>query len=35
MYGLIPALIIGFIGAAVLRFTSKKTGEQDASGSPQ
>ena len=30
MYGLIPALVIGFIGAAILRSTSKKTGEQDA-----
>jgi hypothetical protein len=32
MYGFIPALIIGFMGAAILRLTSKKTGEQDASG---
>ena len=30
MYGFIPQLIIGFVGAAALRFTSKKTGEQDA-----
>ena len=30
MYGLIPALAIGFIGTAILRFTSKKTGEQAA-----
>jgi hypothetical protein len=33
MYGLIPTLIIGFIGATVLRFTSEKKGEHDASGS--
>jgi hypothetical protein len=30
MYGLIPALLIGFIGAAILRSTSKKTGEHDS-----
>lgn len=30
VYGLIPALIIGCSGAAILRFASKKTGEQDA-----
>ena len=32
MYGLIPALVIGFIGAAILRSTSKKTGESGRDG---
>jgi len=32
MYGLIPALIIGCIGAAILRSTSKGTGESGRSG---
>lgn len=34
MYGLVPALIIGFIGAAILRSTSEKTGEQVTDGNP-
>jgi hypothetical protein len=32
MYGLIPALIIGCIGAAILRSTSKGTGESGRNG---
>ncbi len=31
IYGFIPAMIIGLIGALILRATSKKTGEQAAS----
>lgn len=34
MYGLIPALVVGLIGAAILRSTSRKTGEQGADGNP-
>jgi hypothetical protein len=30
MYGFIPAMIIGLIGALILRITSKKNGEQAA-----
>jgi len=32
LYGLIPALVIGGIGAAILRSISKKAGEQTLSG---
>jgi hypothetical protein len=32
IYGLIPALVIGFIGSAILRSTSTKTGEQGGDG---
>jgi hypothetical protein len=32
MYGLIPALVIGGIGAAILRVISKKASEQVAEG---
>jgi hypothetical protein len=34
MFGLIPALLIGCIGAAILRSTSKMTGEKVADGTP-